>query len=221
MNQTINIGLASLPERKDSLKKVFDSLTNQADNIFVVLNYGQVEAPEWIADYKNVIWTYGDNLLGACHKFQMAEHSKGYFFGCDDDLVYPFDYVEYMRQGVDQYNGLVSLHGKKYLSPVTSFKNWEGNYRCLNTVSEDVKVNVIGSGVCAFHTDRLKITMDAFKKKNMSDIYLSKQATEQGVPMIVLEHPINYLTYLPQTKTIWNSITNFDERTEVLKSFIK
>jgi hypothetical protein len=55
----------------------------------------------------------------------------------------------------------------------------------------------------------------------MSDLYLSKIATEQGVPMVVLKHDINYLSYLPQIDTIWRSITNFDERTEVLKSFVK
>ena len=221
MNQTINIGIASLFERQESLRKVLNSLTNHADNIYVVLNYGGQEAPDWINGYDNVMWTMGDNVRGANSKFTMAEHSKGYFFGCDDDLVYPDGYVAYMKTGVDKYNGIVSLHGKKYLSPVGDFRKYAGNYRCLNTVSEDVHVNVIGSGCCAFHTDRLKISLSDFKKKNMSDFYLSKIATEQGVPMVVLKHDINYLSYLPQIDTIWRSITNFDERTEVLKSFVK
>ena len=220
MNQTINIGIASIYGRQSSLEKVLDSLTNQADLICVYLN-GYEGFPSYIRKYSNVSFTSSDENLGAEMKFQSAPFADGYFFGCDDDLVYPDGYIAYMKTGVDKYNGLVSLHGKKYLSPITDFRNYAGNYRCLNTVSEDVHVNIIGSGCCAFHTDRLKIIMDDFKKKNMADLYLSKQATEQGVPMIVLEHPINYLTYLPQKETIWRSITNFEERTEVLKSFIK
>jgi hypothetical protein len=220
MNQTINIGIASLASRESSLQKVIESLHTQADNIFIVLN-GYTECPKFLWDYPNVMATIGDNVHGANAKFTMAEHCTGYYFSCDDDLIYPDGYVAYLKAGVDKYDALVSLHGKKYLRPVTDFRNWAGNYRCLNTVSEDVQVDVVGSGVCAFHTDRLKIRMDAFKKKNMSDLYLSKQAKEQEVSMVVLKHTKDYLTYLPQKDTIWRSIDNFQERTEVLKSFVK
>ena len=87
MNQTINIGIASLPDRQESLRKVLNSLTNHADNIYVVLNYGGQEAPDWINDYDNVMWTIGDNRLGSSHKFVMADIGKGWFVTWDDDLV--------------------------------------------------------------------------------------------------------------------------------------
>jgi hypothetical protein len=217
----ITAGIASVPERSESLEKVLDSLTGQVNAIFVALNYCDHEAPKYLDNYSNVFWWVSDNRMGDSEKFAMAMNTKGYFLGCDDDIVYPFDYAEYMVDGVKQYNGLVSLHGRVYTSPIANFKQFSANYRCLGSVPEDVKVNFIGSGCCAFDTSRLKVSLTEFKIKNMADIWLSKLATEQGVPMVVLEHPRDYLTYLPQKETIWRSTKDYSEHTRILQSFIK
>jgi len=215
------VGIASIPSRKDMLEKVLDSLCHQVDYIYLVLNYGETEPPIYLRKYDNLSWWLADNSRGDAEKFAMAEWTHGYYLTLDDDLVVPRGYVQKMTEGVERYNGLVSLHGRTYLKPVTSFTRWAGNYRCLGRVSDDVKVNLIGSGCCAFHTDRLDVTMSDFKLPNMADLWLSKMATEQGVPMVVLAHERDYLTYLNPTETIWRNTKNFSVHTEILKSFIK
>ncbi len=217
----ITIGIASIPSREDGLHHTLISLVLQADVIYVGLN-GYARLPEWILNYPNVVPYFADNSKGDAEKFRYVDRNNGYYLAADDDLIFPKMYVKDMIKAVDKYNGLVSLHGRTYLSPVKSFKQWAGNYRCLNTVSEDVKVNLIGSGCCAFHTDRLKISIGDFFYPNMADCYLSRQAYLQGVPMIVLAHRKDCLRYCPpkDKKTIWNTTRNYNVHTKVLQSYL-
>lgn len=217
----ITIGIASIPSRIEMLEKVLDSLVGQADQIFLGLNYGDAAPPKYLSKYPNVCWWHNSSNLGDKEKFAMINSTDGVYLACDDDLLYPIGYVQKMVDGVNEYNGLVSLHGRTYLKPIKDFRQWAGNYRCLNTVSEDVKVNLIGTGCCAFHMDRLRVLISDFKTMNMADLWLSKLATEQGVPMMVLAHQRSYLIYLNPKETIWNQTKDFSEHTRILQSFIK
>jgi hypothetical protein len=221
MKDTTCVGIASIPSRTKNLEKVLDSLTNQVDEIQLVLNYGEHPVPAFLNKYSNVWWYVATGERGDAMKFAYADKCKGYFFPCDDDLIFPDGYVAYLKTGVDHYDGLVSLHGRNYITPVTSFMKWSENYRCLGMVTEDAKVNLIGSGCCAFHTDKLKVTLSDFKQKNMADLFLSKLATEQQVPMMVLKHAKDYLTYTHPLTTIWRSTKDYSAHTEILKSFVK
>jgi hypothetical protein len=196
----------------------------QADQIFVSLNYGEVTAQKFLDKYSNIFWWSTDNKQGDAQKFAMVgKVEDGYYIGWDDDLICLPGTIDYLISGVDRYNGLVSLHGRTYLPPVTDFRRWAGAYRCLNTVSEDVPVNLIGSGCCCFHTDRLDITLSDFHSKNMADVYLSKTASDQGVPMVVLKHNAGqYVQYIPpKGETIWKSTRDYSKHIEVMRTYIK
>jgi hypothetical protein len=214
-------GIASLPARENNLRLVLKSISHQVDRVYVALN-GYAKIPEWHGEFDNVYFELFDNKFGDAMKMAWA-YSKGNLYFClDDDLQVPPDYVEYMTDGVDRYNGLVSLHGKFYLPPIVNFKRWAGNYRCLGSVSEDVKVNLVGSGCCAFHTDRLRVSLADFRRPNLADVFLSKLASEQGVPMMVLEHSIGYLKYLePPDSTIWQTTRDYSYHEEIMRTFIK
>jgi hypothetical protein len=219
----ITLGIASIPSRKNELEFVLDSLVGQVDQIFLALNYEEEERPKYLDNYPNVYWWVDSINKGDAEKFAMAQHVEGYYIGWDDDLrCGNSGIIKRLIDGVDKYNGLVSFHGKKYLPPVTDYRKWAGNYRCLGRVSEDVKVNFIGSGCCAFHTDRLKVSLQDFKTKNMADVYLSKLATEQGVPMVVLAHEPRDLHYTnPQGGTIWSETKDYTEHIKIMRTFIK
>ena len=57
----------------------------------------------------------------------------------------------------------------------------------------------------------------------MADVFLSKCATEQGVPMMVLAHDVGYLKYVPPPKgtTIWDTTRDYSEHVKVMRTFIK
>lgn len=215
-------GIASIPSRRLMLEQVLDSIAPQVGQVFLVLNYGDEPPPEYLDKYSNVFWYTQTDTRGDAMKFSMAHFPDDTFFGCDDDLLYPDGYFEYLEQGIKKYDGLVSLHGRDYRRPITSFKDWVANYRCLGTVANDIiGVDLVGSGCCAFDTNRLKVKLSDFKKSNMADCYLSRLAHIQGVPKVVLKHDEGYLKYLYPHETIWKSTHDFTEQLSVLKSFLK
>lgn len=218
----ISCGIASIPIRVNCLKRTLDSIRTQVDLVFVTLN-GYEYAPPYLEFMDNVSYTFSDNSLGDAMKFQMASHCSGYYLALDDDLEAEIGYVDKLIAGVEKYNGLISLHGKLYPAPVISYKQWHGNYRCLDEVKEDVQVNLIGSGCCAFKTSRLNVNLAEFKLPNMSDVWLSKIATEQNVPMVVLAHPKGeYLNYQhPPGSTIWQDTHDYSHHVEIMNKFIK
>jgi hypothetical protein len=214
-------GIATLKEREDSFKRTIESIYPQVDRIVAILNYYET-IPDWIKSLNKIEAIPMLNELKDSGKFWYANIPDVIYFGCDDDLLYPMGYCDYLVEGVAKYNGLVSLHGKKYLAPVTGFKKWAGNYRCLGTVSDDVRVNVVGSGCCAFDTNRIHVHMPQFKIHGMADIWMSKIATEQWVPIMVLKHNTGYLRYTNiTTPTIWGTTKDYTEHTKILRSFIK
>ena len=124
---------------------------------------------------------------------------QGFFFSCDDDLIYPDTYVKDMIRGVNKYKCIVTLHGRSFLiKPILSYyQSATHKYRCLDKVNYDVQVDV-GEGVMAFHTDMVKVKYSDFKAPpNMADIWMSKIAHDQNVPIMVLARQRVFI-YLPK-----------------------
>jgi len=213
--------IASVPSRVESLRQCVQAIYNQVDKVYVMLN-GYSEVPSFLRDLRFANCELLDNSLGDSARYLHVNDEKGVCVFVDDDLVVSNQHVAYLLSGIKKYNGIVGLHGRKYLAG-SGFKQWVGNYRCLGTVSDDVHVNLIGSGICAFSNERLYVHVSDFKRKNMADIFLSKAATEQGVPMIVLKHQSGYVRYIPTTdgQTIWRTTRDYSYHTEMLKSYIK
>lgn len=211
--------IASLPEREEMLKKTVESLRPQVDQIYVSLNdYDHV--PDFLVKEKFVLL---NNMMGDAAKYYFVEKLEGYIFTCDDDLIYPPGYAEYMIQGLEKHPGcVVTLHGRSYSRPVIGFQQIFRGYPCLGDVWEDIAVDVGGDGVMCWHTDFLKVKFSDFKQKNMSQIYFSKLCHEQGVDIMCLKHKEGYLGYMNPTDTIWEQEARkgFIKQTELLKTFL-
>jgi len=221
MSSDIIIQLASVPEREQSLHITIASLLPQADRIYVNLN-GYDKIPKFLLHPKIEVNLF-DNSMGDAVKFYDVEKREGYVLTCDDDMVYPPDYVSYMKCMVDKYRCVVSLMGKRYdYRPIVSFRHgYTELYRAYGTVHEDRQVHIGGTGVMAFHTDYIKVKYSDFKKPNMADIWMAKAAYEQDVPIMVVAHTRFFVMYLPQVKTIWNRCENSQYQTDLVNSFLK
>jgi hypothetical protein len=220
----ITCGIATLKDREFSFKKTIESIYPQVDEIVAVLNY-YTEVPEWLRDLRNVKCVIGDNSLGDAGKFLEVGYCNGYYFALDDDLWYPpNNYVTNLIAKIKEYHCIVTLHGKIFANrPIQSYhKSFTTNIHCLHTCERDTVVDVGGSGVMAFDTNDFKLCIDDFKCPNMSDIWVSKIAHEQGIKIMALAHKSHYLRYLyPKGDTIWNLTKGNPYQTEVLNSFLK
>jgi len=211
--------IASIPEREKMLEKTVASLRNQVDELRVSLNeYHHI--PKFLHEKEVVLL---DNSKGDAAKFYFADRFKGYIFTCDDDLIYPPNYCDYLIQAVNKYKCICTLHGRKYPRPVIGFQHVLLGYPCLGSVPYDIQVDVGGDGVMCYHTDFFNITYDEFTKKNMSQLFVARKAYELGVKIMGIRHEYNYLTYQNPEWTIWDdSMKNdFKEQTEFLKGFLK
>lgn len=211
--------LCSIPERVDSLKLTVEGLRSQVDKLVVTLN-GYINPPEFLG-YEE--WRMATNEMADANKFRDVENiGSGYFFSCDDDIIYPPTYVQDMIKAIDKYKCIVCLHGKKYPRPFIDFYHIERNYRCLGNVLQNAEVDVGGSGVMAWHTDHFKFKYSDCKLPNMADIWVSKTAHEQGVKIMVLAHKADYLKHTRFNDTIFirENKKKFVKQTEILKTFL-
>ena len=215
--------MASIMGREELLILAINSLLPQVDKIYVGLN-NYPEIPERLRSLRNVECVILDNSLGDGAKFySIKDIDDAMYFSCDDDLAYPSGYCDYMESKVRQYNSIISLHGRRFdRRPIVSYrKSFSLNYHCLHTYHEDVQLHVGGTGVMAFDTNRFKPDISQFKEKNMCDIWVAKQASEQGIPIMGVAHKNTYLRYLNPVGTIWRDCKIDPYQTGILKSFMK
>ena len=110
-NEEVIVGIASIPKRINALYQTLASLEHQANKIYVALN-GYTEIPEWAGQFRNVEFTLTDNIMGDANKFLALDKAKGYFFSCDDDIIYPDNYVKTMVNKLKKFgNAIVTCHG--------------------------------------------------------------------------------------------------------------
>jgi len=216
----ITCHIASLIEREESLKRVICALLPQVDRIYVALNNYQVK-PDWLTKERKGYCELLDNSLMDTAKFLFIHEVEGLCLVWDDDLIMNNTTVRYLELGLKKHGGVVGLHGKVYdKSKEIQFKKWSANYRCLGNVSEDVSCDIIGTGCMMFDNRQVKLDLSVFDHPGLADITFSRLCHKQGVPMTVLKHPANYLTYIAPAETIWHNTRDFTQHNKLLNEFL-
>lgn len=209
----IFVGIASIPKREKALKQALQSLTNQVDKIFVALN-GYTKIPAYASEFSNVEFMLTDNSLGDANKFIKVDEVQGYYFSCDDDIVYPKDYVEKMIKKLSQYGGIITCHARTIIKPkIRSFYRDTQQHHFMLRQYEDIRSHIPGTGVCMFHTDQVPVSYNDFKAPNMADIWLGVFAKENNIPVTCIERQRRWLNdiTIPDDKTIYNTAKNDDK----------
>lgn len=210
----ITVQIATIPERVELLKQAVASIYNQVHKINIMLNCYD-HTPSFGAKVNCI---HRNNELTDAEKYYNVEYLEGYIFTCDDDLIYPPDYVSYMISKIEQYKrtAAVSFHGSIF-SQSRPFESYYGSrlwsFRCLESQEMDTEVDVIGNGCAAYHTDTLKLSYSDFKLKDCSDLQFSLIAKKKGVKRIVVAHePLGYLKPELHGGTIWERQYGNDEK---------
>lgn len=205
----IAASLATIPSRGASRIRTVSSIKDQVSNWYVTSG---IEPPK-----------------DACKFTPYTTKKADVWFFCDDDLIYPPDYVETSLKHLEKYpNAVLSYHGRRMnKKPIDSYydpKNRKQAYRCLSTVEgyHEIINGTLGTGVMFFKSGTLNISMSDFKESNMADIWIAKLAKEQGKQMIVCPHKEGWIKYQeqPQGSTIFDQHFFKDEiQTRIFNSF--
>lgn len=203
----VTASMASIPAREKELERAVLSLIYQVDHLNVYLN-GYPKIPSFLKNDKITVATsqeHGD--LGDAGKFFWADKVQGVHLTCDDDIIYPHNYVLSMLHGLEKHKwkAAVSHHGRVLPeSPKGYYREHEVMWHCARD-SDGGVANVLGTGVLAYHTEFVQPTLEDFQKPNMADVWFGLYCQRNEIPCVCLPHTTKWLQIQPVDKTIWSS----------------
>ena len=181
-----------------ALKVSVESIINQVDQVRIYWNIDKYSGiPEWFNQDK-IINFVGPDKTDNGKFFSLQFCGDEYYFSCDDKLIYPEGYVEFMVKNLKYGNdgcglSVVSLHGRVIKTDGDWQKSYYlGSHLCysyLNDLDEQKEVDIVGTGVTAINTKRFKPALIANSPyTKMSDLVFSYYAARSKVKMLVLPH---------------------------------
>ena len=197
----IVVGIATTGDRPNELKHTLESLNEQtvkADLIHVHDNSKEID--------------YTDNA-----KFIILSHlpDEVYFFSCDDDILYPEDYIEKTIEAIETHQCIVSYHGRILRGLNRSYYHGHTALACKHHFPRTVELDIVGTGVCAWKTSYFNPTeLYKAEDKCMSDLVFSLEATKQGKKMMHIGHKAKWIVpqELPKGTTIYEAHHRNDKR---------
>jgi len=103
------INIATYPARFSHLMRTLESLEGQADVIRICLNEYKT-IPEPLKKYDCFI--PNKNLTDNGKFVFLPIKRREIYFSCDDDIIYPPDYVERTVSLINKYKCIVTYHGR-------------------------------------------------------------------------------------------------------------
>lgn len=189
--------LASIPGRAQFLPRVLFSLRGQVNRLCVYLN-GYESVPDCVRELADEHVLDVENR-GAEKKFQWASSHAGVYLSCDDDLLYPQDYVATMCDAVRRWDGeaIVTAHGRSYEgAPTHVHQVAPGSVGVFtHKLTAGRWVNHGGTGVMAWDTRRVRVPSE-WPERNVADMQVSIWAQRNGVPIWLREHPARWIRSL-------------------------
>lgn len=190
----IYAGMATVAGNEVALRSAVMSLLPQVDRLFLYLN-GYSEVPPFLERLERVTCQLDPTgtRYGDAGKFWGLEQIKdAIYLTCDDDIIYPQDYVQRMTEALAELKGraVVCVHGSLLVQPMENFYA-SGSRSVLHFAGELIRrrqVHVPGTGTCAFHSSIVNIGLDQFEAPNMADIWLTKFMTENHLVAYAVAH---------------------------------
>lgn len=210
MKVSANIATYKPRIENGSLERAIDSLMGQVDEVRVFFNDLPSDKildkliPKTPSDRNKYVYRSNLNLTDN-GKFYFLDHitEPEIYLTCDDDLIYPPDYVKRMVEAIEHYKCIVSFHGRQLLGTGIDYYTGHKSFHCLHGVIHDEMVDVVGTGVCGFDTRYFHPKGLAFSPdQKMSDLIFSLEAAKQGKQMGVLSHAPKWITHIDNKETI-------------------
>jgi hypothetical protein len=203
--------MCMLPGRYPESLKTIDSLAGQVDKIYLSLN-GFWEVPrELKRDWIEVVHL-GKNL-GDASRFYLIRNTGRIDFdliSCDDDLIYPPNYVQDFLKFKAKYPGCLLSHHGNVASSGKNFKFYSA-IKIRQKNKKELRLATPGSGASFIPMEVFNLM--EFNSKvslNQADIHLACNCHINQIPIIGLPHPDNYVEYFhpKDNYTIWDTVTN-------------
>lgn len=178
----IIVGMATFEGREKSCELALQSLQNQVDNILLYDNSLD----------ENVDLKDNGKFVGLQYM-----NEDVYFLTCDDDLFYSPGYAEQMCEAIDRTGGIVTHHGRLLEGLGRNYFKGHKNFRCLDHVGKEERIDVAGTGVSGFKTSVFRPEhLATHELKGMADLIFSLEAVKQGIDIFVQPHEKGFIKQL-------------------------
>ena len=193
-------GVASYNDRHLHLEQTFISIVGQVDRIGVYLN-NYTFIPDFLRHPKVILKTSNDlGDLKDNGKFAfLNEATTDLYFGLDDDIIYPPDYVTKMTRYLSSL-GLehaACVHGSLYPCPVIRLTSNRKVFHFRQSSPFFTPVQVAGTGTVAFDQSIWKLSLDEFKDVGMADVWFSRAADQRMRRIYCVKRDRNWLQPIP------------------------
>jgi len=210
---SISLFMATYPGGFDKLGDTVECLLNQSLSFDrLVIHVNGSEKPKNIPSDQRIEVRYSETNYADNGKFVHLEGVSGYILTVDDDIRYPFDYIEKMVNAVDWFNrdAMIGVHGAilPVGPPITRWSDYRESRRThvfSHSQASFSPVNVIGTGTMAYHSS---IGIPDFREMDtlrMVDLHIAVWAQKNNVSMYTLPREKNWMTEFEEIgeKRIW------------------
>lgn len=212
----ITIGIASIPERFENLKTIIAGFKNQADKINVYLD-GYENIPGFLNENNIDVFHSPKAVFSDAGKF-IAVPKTGLYLSLDDDIDYPDNYIDEIKQAIKEHKGIVTYHGSLLRHPFISYYRSRVSFQFNKYTPKTMQVHIGGTGVMGFDTRLFRPTINIFSHKYMADIFLSIEAAKQNMSIFVIAHKEGWLKPLKSEGSILQRFGQNDRvQTEIVK----
>jgi len=219
MEEKKTLLIATVKEREETFKIALKSLYEQFDHIHVVLNYYE-EVPEWLKGLKGKVTPHLNPTNKNAHDSIWQYIPKnGFVFIADDDISYPQNYVDKLIETLEAYKRkvVVTAHGSKFIAPVKDYHS-RAIYGYSADLANDVKVDMAGVGVTAFHSSLIQPQLQEFQLPFCRDLYFAILCAKKDIPIICLKRHAGWLVPLKTYgQTVWE-VTNTNDKLRQCKN---
>jgi hypothetical protein len=195
MRSRVFVSVASVPERERGLATVVEALYPQADVLAVYLN-GYRRIPKFLHRPGILVaQSRLDGDRGDAGKFFWSDRVRGYHLTCDDDVLYPPNYVSSLVEGIEAYGlrAVVGFHGVVLNDTITDYHRSRTLRPYYRELGGDTPVHLLGTGVCGYHTSAITVQPSDFPLRNMADVWFALLGQRQEVPFLCLGHRAGWL----------------------------
>jgi hypothetical protein len=209
--------IATMRSRLESFRMVFQIVRPQVEHVFVYLD-GYDNPPSFLKGLAGVSVHRAEdvgNMHAASRLLCLRElTSPSVVAIVDDDILYPPDYVERLTRALQRFRGnaLVGVHGRVFTPPHRSYVRDAVPLYFGIKLERAQSVHELGTGTCAFVSNRLPLDPRGWDRFDMSDITVAIEAQKRGLPRIAIARPAGWMRpiELGQDDSIW-SRTQKDE----------
>lgn len=201
--------MATFPARKTVVGESVTSLINQVDEVYVVANQcSEGEIEEQLPAGANVIIPPSD--LKDTGKFYVNFSEEQFVLLCDDDIIYPPDYVERLRAAyaeLEHINPVIGVHGVTYSDVFDGAPSNRIVHVFHRSLEDRTFVNQLGTGTVLCKAYQMPPFSFMQTSARFVDLRFAVHCQRQGYPRVCIEREAGWMKEVDTGDSLFESFT--------------